>query len=199
MAKIPKEWHQYFWEVVPEKVDLEKHAWYIMGRVLEWGSLEAVRKLRRYYGDARLKVCSAAASARISAKPGKRFFLNSIPLFVALFFTNIRFSIHRQQPLGFSIVSVREIGAMKIMAIGDRGRKRDFVDLYFIARDLGLENVWHDFETKYVGTGYDSYHFLRALTYFADAETDEMPELISKATWKNVTKFFEKEIGKILL
>jgi predicted nucleotidyltransferase component of viral defense system len=102
-------------------------------------------------------------------------------------------------PWGFGIVSVREIGAMKVMAIGDRGRKRDFVDLYFIARDLGLENVWQDFETKYAGTGYDSYHFLRALTYFADAETDEMPEMISKATWKDVTKFFEKEVGKIVL
>jgi predicted nucleotidyltransferase component of viral defense system len=102
-------------------------------------------------------------------------------------------------PWGFSIVSVREIGAMKIMAIGDRGRKRDFVDLYFIVRDLGIENIWRDFETKYAGTGYDSYHFLRALTYFADAETDEMPEMISKVTWKDVTKFFEKEVGKIVL
>ncbi|MDZ7361479.1 MAG: nucleotidyl transferase AbiEii/AbiGii toxin family protein [candidate division KSB1 bacterium] len=37
-------------------------------------------------------------------------------------------------PWGFSIVSIREIGAMKIMAIGGRGRRRDFVDLYFIAR-----------------------------------------------------------------
>jgi len=102
-------------------------------------------------------------------------------------------------PWGFEIVSMREIGAMKIMAIGDRGRKRDFVDLYFIARDLGIENVWQDFETKYAGTGYDSYHFLRALTYFADAETDDMPDMISKITWKEVTKFFEKEVRKIVL
>jgi len=102
-------------------------------------------------------------------------------------------------PWGFSMVSVREIGAMKIMAIGDRGRLRDFVDLYFIVRDLGIENVWRDFETKYAGSGYDSYHFLRALTYFTDAEGDEMPEMISKVSWKEVKKFFEKEVGKIVL
>ncbi len=98
---------------------------------------------------------------------------------------------------GFGVVSVREIGAMKIMAIGGRGRRRDFIDLYFIARDLGLEKVWQDFSTKYVGTGYDSYHFLRALTYFGDAETDKMPVMISKMDWKEVKKFFETESRKI--
>jgi predicted nucleotidyltransferase component of viral defense system len=98
---------------------------------------------------------------------------------------------------GFGMVSVREIGAMKIMAIGGRGRRRDFIDLYFIARDLGIENVWRDFEKKYTGTGYDSYHFLRALTYFADAETDKMPVMISKMDWQEVKKFFENESKKI--
>jgi predicted nucleotidyltransferase component of viral defense system len=100
-------------------------------------------------------------------------------------------------PWGFSIVTIREIGAMKIMAIGGRGRRRDFVDLYFIARDLGIENVWQDFEKKYAGTGYDSYHFLRALTYFGDAETDDMPNMISKIDWNEVKKFFETESRKI--
>ncbi len=98
---------------------------------------------------------------------------------------------------GFGIVSVREIAAMKIMAIGGRGRRRDFIDLYFIARDLGLEKVWQDFSTKYAGTGYDSYHFLRALTYFGDAETDKMPVMISKMDWKEVKQFFETESRKI--
>jgi hypothetical protein len=100
---------------------------------------------------------------------------------------------------GFGIVSVREIGAMKIMAIGDRGRRRDFVDLYFIVRDLGIEKVWQDFETKYAGTGYDSYHFLRALTYFDDAEPENMPKMIEEVEWKEVKKFFETEVKKIVL
>jgi hypothetical protein len=100
-------------------------------------------------------------------------------------------------PWGFGIVSVREIGAMKIMAIGDRGRRRDFVDLYFIVRDLGIEKVWQDFETKYAGTGYDSYHFLRALTYFDDAEPENMPKMIAEVEWKEVKKFFETEVKKI--
>lgn len=116
-----------------------------------------------------------------------------------IFYKYPLFDSPAKTPWGFSIVSIREIGAMKIMAIGDRGRLRDFVDLYFIIRDLGIEKVWRDFETKYAGSGYDSYHFLRALTYFNDAEGDEMPEMISKVSWKAVKKFFEKEVGKIVL
>lgn len=100
-------------------------------------------------------------------------------------------------PWGFGIVSIREIGAMKIMAIGGRGKRRDFIDLYFIARDLGLEKVWQDFTAKYAGTGYEPYHFMSALTYFADAELDSMPQMISKVDWKEVRRFFENEIKKI--
>lgn len=102
-------------------------------------------------------------------------------------------------PWEFSIVSMREIGAMKIMAIGDRGRRRDFVDLYFIMRDHGIEKIWRDFETKYAGTGYDSYHFMRALTYFEDAEGDPMLEMIDKVEWVEVKKYLEKQVGKIVL
>lgn len=51
MAKIPKEWHQYFWDVVPDRIDMKKHAFYILGRVLEYGNAEAVKNVREIYGD----------------------------------------------------------------------------------------------------------------------------------------------------
>ena len=55
MAKIPKAWHQYFWEVVPEKVDMKKHPFYVLERVLEYGDAEAVKKAREFYGDRLIK------------------------------------------------------------------------------------------------------------------------------------------------
>ena len=73
MAKIPKEWHQYFWEVEPEKVDLDEHAFYIMGRVLEHGNFEAVRDVRRYYGDARLKEFLLSTNSRVLSKKTMRY------------------------------------------------------------------------------------------------------------------------------
>ncbi len=55
MPKIPKEWHQYFWEVVPEKVDMKKSPFYVLERVLEYGDAEAVNKAREFYGDRMIK------------------------------------------------------------------------------------------------------------------------------------------------
>lgn len=73
MAKIPKEWHKYFWEVKPENVDLDKSPYYVIGRVLEHGNLEAVRRLRRYYGDAYLKEFLLTTNARVLSKQTMRF------------------------------------------------------------------------------------------------------------------------------
>jgi hypothetical protein len=43
MAKIPKEWRKYFWEVNPDNVDMKEHAFYILGRVLDYGDEEAIK------------------------------------------------------------------------------------------------------------------------------------------------------------
>ncbi len=100
-------------------------------------------------------------------------------------------------PWGFGIATIRDIGAMMILAIGGRGRRRDFIDLHFICRALPLEKLWRDFEVKYANTGYDPYHFLRALSYFKDAEADPMPRMLVPADWNNIKKFFEQEIKKL--
>ncbi len=43
-----------FWDVDPGKLDLEKHAPLIIRRVVELGTLENWRTVRRHYGDARM-------------------------------------------------------------------------------------------------------------------------------------------------
>lgn len=73
MAKIPQEWHKYFWEVQAENVDLDEYPYYVMERVLEHGNFEAVRKVRRYYGDERLKAFLLSTYARGLSKPTMRF------------------------------------------------------------------------------------------------------------------------------
>jgi len=73
MAKIPNEWHKYFWEVEAEDVDLDENTPYVLGRVLEHGNFDAVRKLRRYYGDGRLKEFLLSTNARVLGKPTMRY------------------------------------------------------------------------------------------------------------------------------
>ncbi len=73
MNKIPKEWHKYFWEVEPDKVDLEENAYYVIGRVLDHGNFDAVRQVRRYYGDPRLREFLLSSYARGLSKRIMRF------------------------------------------------------------------------------------------------------------------------------
>jgi len=100
--------------------------------------------------------------------------------------------------LNISIMDVCEIGAMKLEAIATRGKKRDFIDLYFIAEKVErLENILRLYNKKYGEFGNKMFHIIKSLTYFDDAEEDEMPRMIIAVDWLNIKKFFETEVQKI--
>ncbi len=44
-----------FWDVNVEKLDFEKNARFIIGRVLDFGNLDEWKKIRDFYGLARIK------------------------------------------------------------------------------------------------------------------------------------------------
>ncbi|MBI5873368.1 MAG: nucleotidyl transferase AbiEii/AbiGii toxin family protein [Candidatus Omnitrophica bacterium] len=68
----------------------------------------------------------------------------------------------------FNIASLEDIAAMKLVAIIQRGLRRDFIDLYFLVKRLGLPRVFRLTEKKY--PPFNKYVGLQAITYFADAE-----------------------------
>lgn len=101
--------------------------------------------------------------------------------------------------LNTAIASVSDIGAMKLDAIGTRGKKRDFIDLYFIYRaGHSLEDVLDWYREKYKGVEVNLVHYIKALTYFEEAEADPMPRMLKRVTWEQVKRFFEKEAPPLL-
>lgn len=102
-------------------------------------------------------------------------------------------------PWGIPLASIVDIGAMKINAIGGRGYRRDFVDLYFLTQIRPLPVIWEDFKKRYANTGLSTVHVLKSLTYFVDAEKDPMPDMIKLVDWKKVRAFFEKETKNLEL
>lgn len=88
-----------------------------------------------------------------------------------------------------------DIAVMKIIAISQRGRKRDFFDLYWCAKNIEpLEKTIKRLKIQYPTVAHDYHHILKSLVYFSDAENDPEPEIYFKASWKNVKDFFKKEI-----
>jgi len=100
---------------------------------------------------------------------------------------------------GIQLASIIDIGAMKINAIGGRGYRRDFVDLYFLAQIRPLPSIWEDFKKRYADTGLSTVHVKKSLTYFVDAEKDPLPKMIKPVNWKKVREFFEKETKSLEL
>lgn len=88
-----------------------------------------------------------------------------------------------------------DIATMKITAISQRGRKRDFFDLYWCAKNLEpLENIIKRLPEQYPMIAHDYHHILKSMVYFEDAESDPEPEIYFDANWKKIKKYFIKEI-----
>lgn len=95
------------------------------------------------------------------------------------------------------LASLKDIAAMKIAAIADRGTKRDFIDLFFLAKSFSLEEMLKFYDLKYKNLASRQTHILKSLFYFVDAEGEPMPEMLEDISWKQVKQFFEKEIKRI--
>ncbi|MBC7226299.1 MAG: nucleotidyl transferase AbiEii/AbiGii toxin family protein [Thermoflexales bacterium] len=100
---------------------------------------------------------------------------------------------------GVRVAGVLDLALMKLAAIGQRGRKRDFIDLYFIChRGYTLETLLARMPEKFPRVEYPSYHLLRALAYFPDAEADEMPQMLVPCRWGQVKRFFRDEVRRLM-
>ena len=92
------------------------------------------------------------------------------------------------------IAALEDLVVMKLDAIATRGKKRDFIDLYFMCQDfLPLREMLPLIEQKYEGVKYNFTHLLKSLVYFEDAEADPMPEMLKPVSWPDVRRFFERE------
>lgn len=97
-----------------------------------------------------------------------------------------------------AIVSTDDIAAMKLAAIMNRGTKKDYVDLYFLAKNgITIDKVLDLYDKKYKALANNLYSIITSLSYFDDAEKTDMPEMLIKTDWKVVRSFFEKEVVRL--
>ena len=101
---------------------------------------------------------------------------------------------------GLSVADIRDIGCMKLDAISSRGSRRDFVDLYFIARVIGdLHVLLELFKKKYQGIDYNLMHILKSMVWFDDAEKEPMPKMLKGISWEEIKSFFKKATKEVVI
>lgn len=106
-----------------------------------------------------------------------------------------------RQPLYYGAIRVlhqADIAVMKVIAISQRGRKRDFLDLYWYCmqhEQLGV--IMSRLSSQYPNIEHNYHHIIKSLSYFDEAEEDPMPTLFFKADWKAIKVFFRTEVVQL--
>lgn len=100
------------------------------------------------------------------------------------------------------IASVLDIAIMKIVAIGGRGAKKDFFDLYQILNKckISLKELADGLIQKF-GTNVNYANVIMGLSYFEDAEQEILPKTFVDYNWEEIKDYFinfQKEFYKII-
>lgn len=90
-----------------------------------------------------------------------------------------------------NILDAKDIAVMKIMAISQRGKKRDFFDLYWhITYKEPLIDILKRVNEQYPNKEHNYHHIIKSLTYFQEAEEDPEPQIFFDVKWKDVKEYF---------
>jgi hypothetical protein len=98
---------------------------------------------------------------------------------------------------GVRLASERDIAAMKINAITNRGTRKDFVDLAFLLRRHSLSEMIEWYVAKYP----DGHVALaaRSLSYFADAEEMPLPLMLVPFDWDEAKDAIRRAVRELFV
>ncbi len=95
---------------------------------------------------------------------------------------------------GLHLADVRDIAAMKVIAVAGRGAKKDFIDLYaYLEAGASFPDLMAVVQQRYRDTDFNVMHLLRSLVYFDDAEAEPMPKMLSRVGWPEIRRRLERE------
>jgi hypothetical protein len=90
----------------------------------------------------------------------------------------------------------KDILVEKLRTIADRGRKRDFYDVFFGLKETSIEELCLMTKKKFQNR-VNYWHILKGLSYFEDADKDPAPMLLKEQVpWQRVKAFFIDNIKR---
>lgn len=96
------------------------------------------------------------------------------------------------------VAGLKDIAAMKLVAISQRGTRRDFVDMYYLLQRFTLKEILRFTQEKY--PEFDIYNGLRGLLYFKDADEDSALERAMvfdrTLTWAKAKRFITDAVNE---
>lgn len=96
---------------------------------------------------------------------------------------------------GLRLASPKDIAALKLYAIQNRGSKKDFIDLYFLLQHFTIEELLDYYSQKYSNNA--MFRTRMALTYFDDAESQEGPKMWMDVEWDSVKEAISNKVRTV--
>jgi hypothetical protein len=96
---------------------------------------------------------------------------------------------------GLRLAGEKDIAAMKLAAITGRGTKKDFIDLFFLLKKFTLREMLDLYLQKY--NDGSELLVLKSLSYFNDAEKDELPVMLQSVDWETIKAHISNQLANI--
>ena len=99
--------------------------------------------------------------------------------------------VNNNEIADLKMASILDIAAMKVAAIGGRGAKKDFFDLYNIMKKCNIDTEkLASAVIKKFGTNVNYVNMIMGLSYFEDAESEELHKTFVEYDWNTIKQFF---------
>jgi len=100
---------------------------------------------------------------------------------------------------GIPVASLIDLACMKLIAVSQRGSRKDFVDLYYLGdHGIAVRDIVKALARKYPSTEYNPVHLLRSLAYFEDAEAEPDPVMLVPYSWDRVRRYALEQSQELL-
>ena len=98
---------------------------------------------------------------------------------------------------GVRLAGIKDIAAMKVNAITNRGTRKDFVDMARLLDDYSLTDIFAWYRGKYPAA--NPALAMRSMSYFVDAETMPMPRMLIPFDWEEAKDRIRAAVRKLAI
>lgn len=120
---------------------------------------------------------------------------------VSMFHYPYPFTGKEKEIKGIPVAGIIDIASMKVIAISQRGARRDFVDLYFVLQEIPFRKVAENMIERFGRGRINPVHIGKSLVFFNDAESDPDPRYTGTESpdWEDVKTFFTNNVQQMVL
>jgi hypothetical protein len=102
-----------------------------------------------------------------------------------------------EEALGMAVLSLEDLGLMKVGAIISRGTRRDYLDLHLLCRRLPLAELLARAGGKFGHVRDFPLQALKGLADLEQAPPEPLPELSTPVSWDEVAAWAREEVARL--